>query len=155
MHNLKFSRVNTQIFVDSVEARVVATEAVVAGLPRAAPDPLEESHGTINILLANQNGLVAVTDSMLSTPDDHHYPGHQKLFRIDDKTIATMAGSYSKPGMGGRSPNFDLWVPNIMNGFSVRLQRSQLRTLVPDEVRTIQRRVCASTHCESASGSLR
>jgi hypothetical protein len=34
MHNLKFSRVNTQIFVDSVEARVVATEAVVAGLPK-------------------------------------------------------------------------------------------------------------------------
>jgi hypothetical protein len=65
---------------------------------------------------------VAVTDSMLSTPDDRHYPGHQKLFQIDDHTIAIMTGSYSRPGLGGQNQHFDLWVPNTMNKFAARLQ---------------------------------
>jgi hypothetical protein len=91
--------------------------------PQINPAPDEESHGTINILLANENGLVAVTDSMLSTPDDRHYPGHQKLFLIDDKTIATMAGSYSRPGLGGKNQHFDLWIPNIMSRFASEQQK--------------------------------
>lgn len=94
--------------------------------PQSAPSPLEESHGTINIIFANQNGLVAVTDSMLTTSDDRHFRDHQKLFRIDDKTVAMMAGSYSKPGIGSGNPNFDLWVPNIMNGFAVQQQALSL-----------------------------
>lgn len=87
---------------------------------RVGPSPQEESHGTINILLGNENGLVAVTDSMLSTPDNRHYPGHQKLFKIDDRTLATMAGSYSRPGLGGRDHLLDLWVPNIMTRFALQ-----------------------------------
>jgi hypothetical protein len=91
------------------------------------PAASEESHGTINILLANENGLVAVTDSMLSTPDDRHYPGHQKLFQIDDQTIATMAGSYSRPGLGVPNHRLDLWVPNIMTRFALQ-QRALSRS---------------------------
>jgi hypothetical protein len=54
-------------------------------------------HGTINVILANQNGLVAVTDSRLSRGDVPVGSGH-KLFKIDDQTICTIAGSYAQPG---------------------------------------------------------
>lgn len=56
------------------------------------------THGTVNVFLANKNGLVAVTDSRLSNggrPVDNG----QKLFRIDDHTICSIAGWYSDPGV--------------------------------------------------------
>lgn len=41
-------------------------------------------HGTINVVLGNQNGLVVLTDSML-TAGDHQQPDPgQKLFQLDD-----------------------------------------------------------------------
>jgi hypothetical protein len=53
--------------------------------------------GTVNIVLANANGIVVITDSNQTRRDprwgkftDPH-PG-QKLFRIDDKTVCTIAG---------------------------------------------------------------
>ena len=52
--------------------------------------------GTVNIVLANANGIVALTDSnqtymVGSEPFTHSKPG-QKLFRIDDRTVCTIAG---------------------------------------------------------------
>jgi len=59
-------------------------------------------HGTVNIILANRNGIVAVTDSRLSStaskPNQPHYVG-QKLFKLDEHTICTIAGSYSFQGV--------------------------------------------------------
>jgi hypothetical protein len=51
------------------------------------------AHGTVNVLLANKNGLVAVTDSRLSSNGQPKGSG-QKLFRLDDKTVCTVAGQY-------------------------------------------------------------
>jgi hypothetical protein len=96
---------------------------------RNVPGPMKESHGTINIVFANQNGLVALTDTMLSFSDGSHQPDHQKLFKIDNKTVCMMAGSYSAPGIGGIA-EFDLWVPNIMNGFAEE-QRKVISAGVP------------------------
>jgi len=62
------------------------------------------ARGTINVVLANSNGIVAVTDSrltwttagnpLLHRPDPK--PG-QKLFRLDDWTVCAFAGFASAP----------------------------------------------------------
>jgi hypothetical protein len=62
-----------------------------------------DSHGTVNVILANRNGLVAVVDSMLTRKNDKgqtvkQEPNGMKLFKVDDETICTMAGFYSFPG---------------------------------------------------------
>ena len=55
-------------------------------------------HGTINIALGNKNGLVVLTDSMLTGADGHQLtePG-QKLFKLDDHSVCAIAGFISAP----------------------------------------------------------
>src|SRR5271168_5299533 len=65
--------------------------------PNSHPTLRPSFHGTINILLANKNGLVAVTDSRLSSKG-RAAGSAQKLFQLDDKTICTIAGAYLVPG---------------------------------------------------------
>jgi hypothetical protein len=49
-------------------------------------------HGTINIALGNENGLVVLTDSMV-TAGGHQLPEPgQKLFKLDDSTVCSIAG---------------------------------------------------------------
>jgi 20S proteasome alpha/beta subunit len=49
-------------------------------------------HGTVNIALGNKNGLVVLTDSMV-TSGGHQLPQPaQKLFRLDDETVCAIAG---------------------------------------------------------------
>jgi 20S proteasome alpha/beta subunit len=56
-------------------------------------------HGTINVLLGNHNGLVAVTDSRLSDLSGLPYPKPApKLFKLDYQTICTVAGFYADQG---------------------------------------------------------
>jgi hypothetical protein len=96
-------------------------------LAQNIPNELKESHGTINILFANQNGLVALTDSMLSNANNTiHSPDHQKLFKIDDKTVCMMAGIYSAVGIEN-SLDFSVWIPNIMSGFAAQQQKESAR----------------------------
>jgi 20S proteasome alpha/beta subunit len=53
-------------------------------------------HGTINLVLANANGMVVLTDSMVTAgtkPGSPQMPQPaQKLFRLDDSTVCTIAG---------------------------------------------------------------
>jgi hypothetical protein len=80
------------------------------------------AHGTVNVFLANKNGLVAVTDSMLSS--NQGIVGYsQKLFKVDDRTICSIAGWYSDPGPAIRpdvasAPSYPAYlaVPQIMQG---------------------------------------
>jgi len=73
-----------------------------SGYCETAPSLRFNSHGTINIILANKFGIVAVTDSRLTIGDpiEHRQPfdNAQKLFKIDDRTICTIAGWYSDSG---------------------------------------------------------
>jgi hypothetical protein len=52
----------------------------------------------VNILLANKNGLVVVTDSRLSDGRHPLKKEAQKLFQIDDRTVCTIASWYSNSG---------------------------------------------------------
>ena len=56
-----------------------------------------DTHGTINVVLANRNGLVAVTDSRLSDGYEKRGEG-QKLFILDDHSLCTIAGFYTAEG---------------------------------------------------------
>lgn len=78
-----------------------------------------QRHGTVNIVLANPQGIVVVTDSLLSSPNHPPSKG-QKLFRIDDHTICTVAGWYSSAGPtidGVHYPAFTA-VSNIIRWFT-------------------------------------
>ena len=74
---------------------------------------IERSHGTVNVILANGDSLVAVTDSML-TFGTHHAPEGIKLYKVDDKTICTVAGFYSESGPS-ESNSLALLLPQAMN----------------------------------------
>jgi hypothetical protein len=74
---------------------VVLTSSAQTGHPKDIP----VAHGTVNVLIGNKNGLVAVTDSRLSSNNVPVGFG-QKLFQIDDHTILTIAGWYSVSGPG-------------------------------------------------------
>jgi len=62
------------------------------------------THGTINIVLGDKNGLVVLTDSM-QTVGDRPDPVHptQKLFQLDDRTICAIAGYLSLDIPGAES----------------------------------------------------
>ena len=55
------------------------------------------AHGTINIVLANENGLVVLTDSMITAGDRQLPEPGQKLFKLDDRTVCAIAGFVSAP----------------------------------------------------------
>lgn len=58
----------------------------------------QSTHGTINVLLGNKNGLVVVTDSRLSSGSRPLGEEGQKLFVLDDHTICSIAGFYRQLG---------------------------------------------------------
>jgi hypothetical protein len=64
----------------------------------AAQNPTDDGvvHGTINVALGNKSGLVVLTDSMVTVTDStgrhqRRDPG-QKLFKLDDRTVCSVAG---------------------------------------------------------------
>jgi hypothetical protein len=81
---------------------IAATMLVFPGIAGAQKNLADHgvNHGTVNIVLANQNGIVVLTDSMVTDGDGHQLPGHpaQKLFKLDDKTVCAIAGFLSAPG---------------------------------------------------------
>lgn len=84
---------------------VVLTLSLLFGTVYADDAPDGVLTGTVNIVLANANGIVVLTDSNQSgmspdgTPFTPKLPG-KKLFRIDDRTVCTIAGFGSRPFPG-------------------------------------------------------
>src|SRR3984957_15408117 len=80
---------------------VVVTFCLTGGRQLTFADEPSVIRGTINVVLANSNGIVVLTDSMQTamTPTGPHQlpdPG-QKLFSLDDRTVCTIAGFGSAP----------------------------------------------------------
>jgi len=83
------------------------------------PAQIGPAHGTVNVILANGDTLVAVTDSMLTYDSIHgplHDPSGVKLYRLDDYTIATMASLYSDPDPSGYD-SLTASIPGIIADF--------------------------------------
>jgi len=60
-----------------------------------SPTEDQVAHGTINIALANGNGFVILTDSMVTSGGRQLPDPAQKLFKLDDRTVCTIAGFLS------------------------------------------------------------
>lgn len=74
-------------------------------------DRLATSQGTVNIGLGNANGVVLLTDSMQSFKQGnewHRIQPAQKLFRLDDKTVCSIAGFASEKGWISQELNTDV-----------------------------------------------
>jgi len=86
--------------------RIVSASCALLLLPlivAAGENPTDDgiAHGTINIAIGNKNGLVVLTDSMITVTDatgthQQQNPG-QKLFKLDDRTVCSFAGFASAP----------------------------------------------------------
>ena len=86
--------------------------------------------GTVNIFLANGNGLVAVTDSLLSH-DNVPVRFAQKLFKVDDHTICAIAGWYSSGGPtidGIHHPAYEA-IPKVINLLTLHNDRLASKSL--------------------------
>ena len=82
-----------------MHAKILIAATLIAGNAFGqSSEGVLRSHGTINIVLANRNGLVAVTDSRLSSNGRPGLPG-QKLFKVDDRTVCAVAGFYMDSGV--------------------------------------------------------
>lgn len=113
---------------------VVLFCGVVAGRTFASetsPSPGPVLRGTINVVLADQLGIVVLTDSMVSEVFSNEHgirisrqrtePG-QKLFRIDDRTVCTIAG-FAAAGTPSL-PDFLNSASAIMGRYEDRLKNS-------------------------------
>jgi len=49
-------------------------------------------HGTINVAIGNQNGMVVLTDSMVTRGGHQLDDPGEKLFKLDDRTVCAIAG---------------------------------------------------------------
>jgi 20S proteasome alpha/beta subunit len=105
-------RVNPRVIGSTAFANLVRTIVLLCCLGSAAAlyaqDIPEASHGTVNIALANANGIVLLTDSVQSFHRNdgwHFHQPVQKLFRLDNKTVCSIAGFASETG----------WIPPELN----------------------------------------
>jgi 20S proteasome alpha/beta subunit len=70
-----------------------------------AQDEIDDSlvHGTINVALGNENGIVLLTDSMLTGATGQLRESGQKLFKLDDRTVCSFAGFVSAPAASSQT----------------------------------------------------
>lgn len=112
----------------TVSFRAISTSILLCipfvGLSQSSQSGIA-AHGTVNIFLANGNGLIAVTDSKISAQSGPLGYG-QKLFKLDDRTICSIAGffSWSGPVMPGNIPSMlPTSAPAVLNGYIQDHQR--------------------------------
>jgi 20S proteasome alpha/beta subunit len=79
-----------ELYLRVISLLVILTTPAFASNSRKLQNAL--SHGTINILLANDNGIVLVTDSRATALDGGHFDTSVKLFRLDESTVCSIAG---------------------------------------------------------------
>ena len=76
-------------------------------------------HGTINIALGNENGLVVLTDSMI-TDNGRPHPEQpsQKLFKLDDRTVCAIAGFAAANAISAPPTSPTVSVPDLNSSTS-------------------------------------
>ena len=90
---------------------------LLAGLTTVEAQNSEDNsvvHGTINIALGNESGLVVLTDSMASVGGvaRPEIPS-QKLFKLDDHTVCAIAGFASAPAVSATTVSPQSSVPDL------------------------------------------
>ncbi len=113
------------------------------------------SHGTINIVLANNQGIVALTDSMV-TVRDHQLPdAAQKLFKLDERSVCTIADFLSAPH---RPSQLYLAASALISDYAVKVASKPPQT-IREHLRSLafllQLLLSAATAVRDAGESLR
>jgi hypothetical protein len=83
-----------------------------------------ETHGTVNVLLANKNGFALVTDSNLTDSSGHFAGEGPKLFVLDEHTVCSIADFYSDSGpkINGKFP-IQTTAPGIVKSLLAHLEK--------------------------------
>jgi hypothetical protein len=110
--------------------KIILAVFLFSGGNTLAQTPPKAWKGTVNIALANANGIVLLTDSAQSYKDvtgvhTRKEPA-QKLFRLDDKTVCSIAGFGSETGW--LRPELNVEVSGIIAEIRDQLSRQP----VPD-----------------------
>jgi 20S proteasome alpha/beta subunit len=105
-------------------ALTLSVGCVRAGRPASRPNLREPSHGTINVFLANQNGIIALTDSRLTYENGKPVPEPaQKLFELDSKSVAAFAGFASQTLP--MDPEVTNATADVIQSYALSLQNEQ------------------------------
>jgi hypothetical protein len=108
------------------------------------------ARGTINVIMGDENGLVVLTDSMLSQsgPDGKVHPllrPAQKLFRLDSTSVCTIAGFTEAPiyfpgvehGISAILQQYAAQLANRPTSLSLRAKRDELNFILENELSLI------------------
>jgi 20S proteasome alpha/beta subunit len=90
-------------------------------------------HGTINIAFGNMNGLVLLTDSMLSAGSRQLQGPGEKLFKLDDHTVCSFAGIASAPAS---VPELSLSASSIIHEYA-RQSATQAPQTIAEKLRAL------------------
>ncbi len=104
-------------------------------------NPVEDSviHGTVNIVFANQNGFVVVTDSMQTQQGpsgERQIPEPaQKLFVLDDRSVCTVAGFGS--ATVSSAPEFNIQTAGVIQDYKGQLAHQDAPVGFPAKLRSM------------------
>jgi hypothetical protein len=100
---------------------LLSTGSLVA---QSKPADDDAGHGTINVVLGNDNGIVVLTDSMITLAGGRQseIPA-QKLFKVDDRTVCTYAGFAFAPG---EEDFFYVSAASVIQEFILKVSSQQL-----------------------------
>jgi 20S proteasome alpha/beta subunit len=120
MHHLR--KLRTLLWLaPAVHLSLLFGEVAICGETEQDKNPI--LHGTINIVLANRNGFVVVTDSMQTTrtsSGERQLSEHaQKLFRLDDHSVCTVAGFGS--ATISAAPEFNTHTAGLLAAYQTQL----------------------------------
>jgi hypothetical protein len=85
-------------------------------------------HGTIDVVLANKNGMVVLTDSMLTADGKQLLTPGKKLFRLDDLSVCAIAGIIATPS--GSYRELDLSTVAIIDDYARKVSVGPPVTIV-------------------------
>jgi hypothetical protein len=101
--------------------------------PSWSQQPVDDSvvHGTINVALGNKNGIIVLTDSMLTSGGNHSLG--QKLFKLDDRTVCAIAGFVYAPAV---LPDLSTGTGSVIREY-VQISASQPPQRLAERLRTL------------------
>jgi hypothetical protein len=89
-------------------------------------------HGTINIALGNENGIVVLTDSMITAGGRQLAQPGKKLFKLDDQTVCAFAGFSAAPAADERGsiPELNTSVGAVIEDYARKSQGKPRQSIV-------------------------
>lgn len=111
---------------------ILFTALATQGLQTRKVDDV--AHGTLNLVLGNANGLVVLTDSMATTGSVQSPVPAQKLFKLDNRTVCTIAGFLFAPS---KAQAVSTETAAVIRQYSGDLLRSGHQVSITEKLQTL------------------